>query len=150
MIFSGQHPLWIAAGKDYTRSRGIGNQRYGLAAPFFAGAAQATAGAVPLQGALVIEDAPDGVMEFLEDFQRDHDGVAAAADVFCNLNNPAAGIFLEVEEELFALRDDFFGHQWRGALALVSVAAAFSPVASAPTSTSAAPAVTASVIVVLI
>ena len=38
--------------------------------------------------------------------------VAAAADVFCDFNNPAAGIFLEVEEELFALGDDFFGHQF--------------------------------------
>jgi hypothetical protein len=48
-------------------------------------------------------------MEFLEDFDGHHDGVAATADIFGDFDDAAAVVFLEIEEELFPFGDDFLG-----------------------------------------
>lgn len=62
-----------------------------------------------LEPAFVVENATEGVMEFLEDFDGHHDGVAATADIFGDFDDAAAVVFLEIEEELFPFGDDFLG-----------------------------------------
>ena len=77
-----------------------------------------------------------------------------AADVFGDLEHAAAGVFLEVEEELFAVGADFLRHERRGALALVAIAAAAAgsavTVSTAATATVSAFAVAAALITALI
>ncbi len=62
-----------------------------------------------VEAAFVVHDAAEGFVEVLHDFHGDHDGVAAAADFLGDFEDAAAVIFLEVEEELLAFVEDFFG-----------------------------------------
>jgi hypothetical protein len=51
--------------------------------------------------------AQQGVGEILESLRREHDGVAAAADVLGDFQKPAAVVFLQIEEKNLAVDVDF-------------------------------------------
>ena len=54
-----------------------------------------------------VDDATEGVIEFGQRLNRNHDGVAASADILRNFDKLSAIILLQIDEEHLAIGDDF-------------------------------------------
>lgn len=76
------------------------------------GASVLDSGLGKLKLGLVIHQASEGFQEIPEGSCRQHDGVAATADIFSDLHKATTLIFLQVEEEYLPIHGHFLGCDW--------------------------------------
>jgi hypothetical protein len=60
----------------------------------------------------LIDDSAEGIVEFGKCFKGHHNRISAAFDVFRDLDELAAIVLFEIEEEDLAVRDDFLAVKW--------------------------------------